>query len=267
MSPVTECMIYGSEPPESPHVARGNQIRLMDRARTRLTPALLLSLLIHLLLLSLTFDGQTWVGGLGSLWRVRKNDIPVLNVVLVTPDEAVRYAAAPIAKSPQPTIVDQPAATSTVSTPLASPAPAPGSFAVGIVPESSGTARSPSEPTSSSHPETVVTSTEDAKPAAVPEKRRDIALPKKKSGTATRRSKPAVVAGAPSGNPRVRADRSSETAVPSPPPDVIAVERNDDATWTVPVAPTEPDVAADASPVIASPDTASPSIADAGEPA
>src|SRR6185437_9520312 len=243
MPPGTDCTACGSEPTDSPHAMRGSQINLKDRERSRLAPALLLSLLIHVLLLGLTFDGQAWVGGLGSLWQVRKNDGPDLRVLLVPPDTATHHDAALLAKQRQQTIVDQPAASSAPSTPPASPAPTPGSFAVGIVPGASATASSQSEP--------VATSTEAAKPAIVPEARRDLVQPKPKAGPEARRSRPAVVAGASSGKPRVRADRSRDAVVTSAPPDVIALERSDEATWTVPVTPTEPDVAIAAAPGIA----------------
>ena len=50
----------------------------------RLTHALLLSLLIHTLLLSLTFGGQgLWLPGFGFSWQDRRIEAPDLRVVVV----------------------------------------------------------------------------------------------------------------------------------------------------------------------------------------
>ena len=52
----------------------------------RLTHALLLSLLIHTLLLSLTFGGQgLWLPGFGFPWQDRRIEAPDLRVVVVPP--------------------------------------------------------------------------------------------------------------------------------------------------------------------------------------
>src|ERR1700682_5842690 len=54
----------------------------MSRERRRLTCALLLSLLIHTLLLSLTFGGQgLWLSGFGFRWHDRRIEGPDPRVV------------------------------------------------------------------------------------------------------------------------------------------------------------------------------------------
>jgi len=55
----------------------------MSPEHSRLTYALLLSLLIHTLLLSLTFGGQgLWLPGFGFPWRDRRIEAPDLRVVV-----------------------------------------------------------------------------------------------------------------------------------------------------------------------------------------
>ena len=58
----------------------------MSSEHRRLTHALLLSLLIHTLLLSLTFGGQgLWLPGFGFPWQDRRIEAPDLRVVVVPP--------------------------------------------------------------------------------------------------------------------------------------------------------------------------------------
>ncbi len=58
----------------------------MSAEHKRLTNALLLSLLIHTLLLSLTFGGQgRWLPGFGFPWQDRRIEAPDLRVVVVSP--------------------------------------------------------------------------------------------------------------------------------------------------------------------------------------
>src|ERR1022692_1557098 len=70
----------------------------MSRERRRLTYALLLSLLIHTLLLSLTFGGQgLW--GFGFPWQDRRIEVPDLRVVLVPAQvTAAEPAVTPVAE-------------------------------------------------------------------------------------------------------------------------------------------------------------------------
>ena len=65
----------------------------MNRDRTPLTCALVLSLLIHMVLLSLTFSGQGWVRGFGFAWHIRAFEIPGWRVVLVPPNRRSYPAA------------------------------------------------------------------------------------------------------------------------------------------------------------------------------
>src|SRR5215510_12950326 len=91
----------------------------------RLAFALLLSLLIHALLLSLTFGGEgLGLPGFGVPWRDRRIEAPSLTVTFVptqvTPaGPAIPSVAEPLQQAP----VEQPAATRPVRTPSASPAP------------------------------------------------------------------------------------------------------------------------------------------------
>ena len=90
----------------------------LGAGRKPLSFALLLSLLIHALLLSLTFAGQGWgLPGLALPWQQRRAEAPKLQVVLmpgardppaahmlVTPDEPVQ----PASISPQPELATEP---------------------------------------------------------------------------------------------------------------------------------------------------------------
>ena len=68
----------------------------MNPAYWRLTYALLLSLLIHTLLLSLTFSGQGgWFPGFGFPWQDRKIEAPDLRVVVVPAPVTARGAGGP----------------------------------------------------------------------------------------------------------------------------------------------------------------------------
>jgi hypothetical protein len=87
----------------------------MSPDRRRLTYALLLSLLIHALLLSLTFGGQgLWLPGFGFPWQDRRIEVPDLRVVVV----------------PAQVTAAEPAITPSVSR-----APTPRRTAAAIVPE------------------------------------------------------------------------------------------------------------------------------------
>ena len=104
----------------------------------RLTHALLLSLLIHTLLLSLTFGGEgLGLPGFGFPWRDRRIEAPGLSVALVPPqvtpaEPAIPSVAEPLQQAP----VEQPAASRPVPTPSASPAP----HGLAIVPSARPTA-------------------------------------------------------------------------------------------------------------------------------
>jgi hypothetical protein len=84
----------------------------VSRERRRLTGALLLSLLFHTLLLSLTFGGQgLWLPGFTFPWQDRRAEVPDLRVELVpaqvtTAEPAVTPVAEPIPQA----LVEQPVA-------------------------------------------------------------------------------------------------------------------------------------------------------------
>src|ERR1022692_419256 len=107
----------------------------MSRERRRLTYALLLSLLIHTLLLSLTFGGQgLW--GFGFPWQDRRIEVPDLRVVLVPAQvTAAEPAVTPVAEPLQQAWVEQPGASGPSLTPSVSRAPPPRRTAAAIVPE------------------------------------------------------------------------------------------------------------------------------------
>ena len=98
--------------------------------------SLLLSLLIHGSLLSLTFGGQgLGLPGLAFPWQERRIEVPELRVVLVpaplTPAEpAVKSVAGPV----QQASIEPPVAGGRAPTPPASPAPPRGRAALEIVP-------------------------------------------------------------------------------------------------------------------------------------
>jgi hypothetical protein len=104
----------------------------------RVAFALLLSLLIHALLLSLTFGGEgLGLPGFGFPWRDRRIEAPGLSVALVPPqvtpaEPAIPSVAEPLQQAP----VEQPAASRPVPTPSASPAP----HGLAIVPSARPTA-------------------------------------------------------------------------------------------------------------------------------
>jgi TonB C terminal len=106
-----------------PIVRSDDGARLIEHRR--LAFALLLSLLIHALLLSLTFSGEgLGLPGFAFPWRDRRIEAPALIVALVpsqvTPAEpAIPSVAEPLQQAP----VEQPAASRPAPTPSASPAP------------------------------------------------------------------------------------------------------------------------------------------------
>ncbi len=106
-------------------VRRQPRIQRMSAERSRMASSLLLSLLIHGLLLSLTFGGQGL--GLPSLdfpWQKRRVEVPELRVVLV-PAPVTRALAAvnSVAGPAQQASIEPPVAGGRTSTPPPSPAP------------------------------------------------------------------------------------------------------------------------------------------------
>jgi hypothetical protein len=97
----------------------------MSAERRRLTYALLLSLLIHTLLLSLTFGGQgLWLPGFGFPWQDRRIEVPDLRVVVVPAQvTAAEPAVTPVAEPLQQAWVEQPVASGPALMPSVSRAP------------------------------------------------------------------------------------------------------------------------------------------------
>ena len=104
----------------------------------RLAFALLLSLMIHALLLSLTFDGEgLGLPGFGFPWRDRRIEAPGLIVRLIPPqappaEPAIPSVALPLQQGP----VEQPSTSQPHPTPSAPPAP----HGLAIVPSARPTA-------------------------------------------------------------------------------------------------------------------------------
>jgi len=96
--------------------------------RRRLTYALLLSLLIHTLLLSLIFGGQGWLPGFALPWQDRRIEVPDLRVVVVPAQVTV---AEPLHRES----VEQPVASGPALTSSVSRAPTSRRNAAAIVPE------------------------------------------------------------------------------------------------------------------------------------
>jgi len=198
----------------------------MSLEHRRLTHALLLSLLIHTLLLSLTFGGQgLWLPGFGFPWQDRRIEVPDLRVVIVPAQvTAAEPAVTPVAEPLQQAWVEQPVASGPALTPSVSRAPTPRRTEAAIVPEAN--------PRAEANPRT------EAATGAAPAKM------------------------------SLRADRPGNTAPPPiPAPAVIALERTDGATWVVPATPAMPTPVIAAAPSASSPETAMPSLRDAGDAA
>jgi hypothetical protein len=222
-------------PPSDPKPARsarasgrGPQLSHSIRPeRRRLSAALLLSLLVHALLLSLSFGGQgLGLPGLGFPWRDRRIEVPDLRVVLVP----ARVTAA------EPTLIEQPVDGGPALTPSVSPALTLGKKVAAIVREA--------KPTVSAMPPV------NPKPTAV-------AKPKPEAATG------AVSAKAPSSAD----GPGHAAPPPIPEPAVIALESSDAAALVVPVAPPLPTPVIAAAPSASSPEAVMPAPRDAGDAA
>ena len=109
----------------------------MHAERRRLTPAFLVSLLIHALLLSLTFGGQgLGLPGFGLPWQERRIEAPDLRIVLMPMPVPVPVPVPVTAPRPAQASVEQPlpqasivplVAGETALMPPVSAAPAPAS--------------------------------------------------------------------------------------------------------------------------------------------
>ena len=211
------------------HERRGLWPRQRVQAeRSRLTLAILVSLLIHTLLLSLTFGGAgLGLPGFDFPWRARRTEVPDLRVFLVPAQvTAAEPASTPIKEPLEQASIKPPVAGAPVPPPplsLASPIPptppAPGLTAVVIAPEAM--------PTEQSKATTETNTVARTKLAAEA---------KLESATAN----DTVPANAP-----LRTEAAVDAAPTSiPTPTVIAVERTNEPTFVVPPAPAAPVVAA-----------------------
>ena len=111
----------------------------MNPDHKRLTLALLLSLLLHALLLSLTLSGQGhWFPGFGLPWQDRRVEAPELRVAVVpvritAADASVARVAEPAEQAP----IEKPAAGGRGRTPSSPAVPIPWPTAVAILPQAS----------------------------------------------------------------------------------------------------------------------------------
>ena len=197
----------------------------------RLTPALLLSLLIHTLLLSLTFGGQgLGLPGFGFLWQERRIDADDFRLVLMPAQVAAAEPADISVKEPLQASIVQPVAGEPALTPSVSPAPILDRTAEAIMPKAKRRARA--KPTAEAKPE------------------------------------PDTAIGGSPANAPLRTEGSGDAAsTPIPEPRVIAVERSDEATLVVPDAPSRPAPMIAAAPSTSSPETVMLAPRDAGDAA
>ncbi len=173
----------------------------MSVDRRRLTFAMLLSLLIHAPLLSLTFGGEKLgLPGFEFPWKKRRIEVPDLHVVIMPARAAAEPAEPAISESISPASIEKVAASTSVPTPAAF------------------SASTPSRPADVINPK--VTSTIQAEPT---------------SEIATN------VAPVKTPLPPLRSDTPVEVAPPPmPQPEVISVEQSDKATFAVPPPPPVP---------------------------
>ena len=198
----------------------------MSAERRRLTLALLLSLLMHTLLLSLTFgDGRLGLPSFSFPWRERRMEAPDLRVMLVP---AQVTAAVPQQQaSIEPTVDGGPAGTPSV-------------FSAPILPRQMEAIALKAEATPSKQAE--ATPTTQAEPAP-----------------------DAATIAAPAKVP-LRTEGSGDAAPPPiPAPVVIAVERSGEATWAVPPPPPAPTPVIAAAPSASSAEPVLSVPRDAGE--
>lgn len=109
----------------------------MSADRRRLTFALLFSLLIHALLLSLTFGGQgLGLPGFGFPWEERRVEVPDLRIVILpTPVTAAEPAVSSVDESRLQASIEQVVAGEPTQTASPPPAPAPEKTADAVKPK------------------------------------------------------------------------------------------------------------------------------------
>ena len=220
------------KPPRAAGASGGTPRRShsIHRERWRLSAALLLSLLIHSLLLSLSFGGQgLGFPGVGFPWQDRRIVVPDLRVVLIA-----AHAPAADAVSTEPPIVG-----GLTSMPSVFPSLAPRQKVAVIV----------REPTMTASAEPL----ENHKPTA--------------AGNAMDKSVSGVVS---ANVPLLADGPGDVAPAPVPRPEVIALERSDAAALVVPVvpvAPAAPTPVIAVAPTASTAETAVPASRDAGDAA
>ena len=123
--------------PQDTHRSAQREGTPVSPEHRRLTHPLLLSLLIHTLLLSLTFSGQgLWLVGFSFPWQDRRIEVPDLRIVVVPAQVTAAEPAVTLVAQPlQRAWVEQPVASGPAPTPSVSRAPTPRRPAAAIVPE------------------------------------------------------------------------------------------------------------------------------------
>jgi TonB C terminal len=215
-------------PPSEPEAVRSSRSPMSDE-RARPTLALLLSLLLHALLLSLTLGGQG-LGpvGFGLPWRERRSEASDLRFVLVPARVPVAALAGPLVKEPlSRSSIEPPAATGSALALTAPAAPTPAPMATAMVPKAGPAAGAVATPKASPQP-VAATATLAA----------NAPLPTEGSGEAA----PTVITE----------------------PVVIAMERADEAMLAVPAAAALPAPVIAAAPSASSPPIVMPAPRDAG---
>ena len=196
---------------------RRQPVRLLGPQGRRLRLSLLISLLAHALLLSLTLGGQEFgLPGFAFPWQDRRIEVPDLRVVLVPVPAASGQPASTGDPLPSPpALAEQPGGAGPAVVTFRAPKPPPVRRAAARVPRSPRTAKAGPSPkaAASAARATVPRSTRTAK-----------ASPRPKTTTSAAPAKPRAAA-APSAKPF---------------PAVIALEQSEVAELVVPAAPLEP---------------------------
>jgi hypothetical protein len=122
--------------------------------RWRLTLALLLSLLIHMLLLGLTFGGEELgLPGFGFPWQERRIEVPDLRIRLVPAQgQATEPAVTPVGEPVQQAGVEWPVSGRSAQTPPGSPATSSGQASVASPPEVQASAEANPTPVIAAEP-------------------------------------------------------------------------------------------------------------------
>ncbi len=227
--------------------------RLLRRERSRLRHALLLSLLIHGLLLSLTFDDQgLGIPGFAVPWRDRRIEVPDLRVVLVPAQAASSEPEASSASAPsRQALIVQPFSEVPAVQPSVAPVPILGAQSVASVgkikPEVKEDTSTPA----------VTRSKEAAMSArATPDP------PKSDTKVA-----PRLVSGEVPASDSPRTEWHDDSTAPVSERAVIALSQPDEATFVVPLSRSVPTPATEPAKSASSPDALKPAARGSGNEA